>query len=71
MSFEDRVKFLKAPSVFHLCKTIIMENTKYSIGIESFPNVKDDPTYPKYVIVIVQFEGKISSQRILNIMKKY
>ena len=71
LSFQERVDFLKAPSTFNLCKTIIMQNTKHAEGLSSFPEAKNDPFYPKYVIVITQFEGKLNSQKILQIMKKF
>ena len=34
-SLSERKDFLKAPSTYHLCKTIVMENTGYD---ESFAN---------------------------------
>ena len=69
LSLQDRATFLKAPSTFHLCKTIIMQNTKHDAGLEAFPQAAADPHYHKYVCVITQFEGKLNSQKILNIMK--
>ena len=70
LTLPERVEFLKAPSTYHLCKTIIMANTCHQAGIEAFPNA-DDKHYPPYVIVITQFEEKLNSQKILNIMKNY
>ena len=32
---------------------------------------KDDPHYPRYVIVIVQYCRQISSQKVLNVAKRY
>ena len=64
LSYPDRATFLSAPSTFHLCKTIIMQNTRHEDGLASFPEAETDPTYPKYVIVITQFEAKLSSQKI-------
>ena len=43
-----------------------MQNTKHDAGLEAFP---DAANYHKYVCVITQFEGKLNSQKILNIMK--
>ena len=71
MSLDERKEFLDAPSTAHLCKTIIMQNSRHSLGVDSFPEVGDDPSYPKNVIIITQFEGKHNSNRIVNIMKKY
>ena len=52
LTLEQRVDFLKAPSTFSLCKTIVMQNSKYAVGIEAFPEAASDPTYHKNVIVI-------------------
>ena len=71
LTYEERVKQLGAESTAQLCKTIIMQNTRHNTGIASFPEAKSDPTYPKNIIVITQFEGKHNSNRIVNIMKKY
>lgn len=65
MSLEERCTFLHAPSTFHLCKTIILKNSRYQ---EEYDN---DQFYPRNVIVITQFEGKLNSQRILTYMKQW
>lgn len=52
MDLESRRQFLGAASTYALCKTIIMVNTKHDVGCDSYPEVKDDPTYPKFVIVV-------------------
>ena len=71
MSFPERVKFLGAPSVWHLCKTIILQNSHHQAGLDAFPGVKDDPTYPKHVICVVQYKSKHISQKVLTAMKKH
>ena len=38
LNYDERIRFLGAPSTYHLCKTIIMQNTKYQTGIEAFKN---------------------------------
>ena len=38
LNYKERVQFLNAPSTFHLCKTIIMQNSKYQAGVEAFPS---------------------------------
>ena len=55
LSYQDRKEFLKAPSTFSLCKTIILQNSKYD---EKYCG---DELYPRHVIVITQFEDKMSS----------
>ena len=62
---EQRANFLGAPSAEALCKTMIMENYKYQ------EECKDDPYYPRFVVVIVQFCRQISSQKVLNVAKRY
>jgi hypothetical protein len=71
VDLETRRKFFGAPSTFALCKTIVMVNSKHAAGVESFPEVAEDPFYPKYVIVITQFEAKLNCQKLLQAMKKY
>ena len=71
LSYEDRVKQLGAQSTAQLCKTIIMQNTRHETGLTSFPESKNDPSYPKNIIVMTQFEGKHNSNRIVSIMKNY
>jgi hypothetical protein len=39
--------------------------------LESFPEVAGDPSYPKHVIVITQFEAKLNAQKLLTVMKKF
>jgi hypothetical protein len=62
---KKRAKFLQAPSYECLTKTMIMVNYQYR------EENKDDPHYPRYVVVIVQYCRQISSQKVLNIAKKY
>ena len=52
MSLEERKNFLDAPSTAHLCKTIIMQNSRHQLGVDTFPDAKDDSKYPKNIIVI-------------------
>jgi hypothetical protein len=59
------MKFLGAPSIHSLCKTIVMKNSEYN------EDYKDDPHYPKFIVVIVQYSRKLISQNIAAIMKDY
>ncbi|KAI9342067.1 hypothetical protein DFJ73DRAFT_627559 [Zopfochytrium polystomum] len=61
---EKRVLRLSAPSVRHLCKTLIFENTRHAMNPGS-----DDPferTNSKYYAVVVQYAGKMNTQRLIN-----
>ena len=60
-----RAKFLGAPSFEALTKTMIMQNTYY---LEQY---KDDPHYPKYLVVIVQYCRSFNAQKLFNFAKKY
>lgn len=65
LTLEQRREFLNAPSTYHLCKTIVMENTAYD------ETAAKDPFYPKYVAVIVQYEGRMNAERVMKFMKDY
>ena len=52
---KDRMKFLGAPSIQSLCKTMIMVNYEYRESNAS------DPHYPRYLLVVVQYCRQISS----------
>jgi hypothetical protein len=63
-SFEERVKFLGAPSIEALTKTLIMVNTCY------LEDRSDDPYYLKYVVIINQFCRSINAQKVMKSVKK-
>ena len=71
LNLEERVDILGAASTDHLCKTIIMQNTRYGIGVKSFPDSADDATYPQNVIVLTQFTARLNANRLVNIMKQH
>jgi hypothetical protein len=53
---EFRRDCLQAASVDHLCKSIIMENTKAHSSVQGW----DNPNNSKYYVVIVQVGGSVS-----------
>lgn len=61
LSYEQRKQFLGCASTYSLCKTIIMQNTRYADECNKNPELVSDATYPRFVIVITQFEGKLSA----------
>lgn len=65
LTLEQRKNILGAPSTYHLCKTIIMENTAYD---ESSSN---DPYNPKYVAVIVQYEARLNAEKVMKTIRDY
>ncbi|MEW5318809.1 MAG: hypothetical protein WDW38_009996 [Sanguina aurantia] len=57
---EFRTQCLQATSVHHLCKSMIMENTRAPETVDGF----SDPNNSRYYTVIVQYTAKISSDKI-------
>ncbi|KAG2490808.1 hypothetical protein HYH03_010730 [Edaphochlamys debaryana] len=57
---EFRRECLSAPSVDHLCKSIVMENTR------AHESVKDwsDPYHSKYYCVIVQYTARLNADKL-------
>ncbi|KAI8852866.1 YbaK/aminoacyl-tRNA synthetase-associated domain-containing protein [Chytridium lagenaria] len=55
---------LGAPSIDHLCKTIIFENTRFAGDPNAF-----DPRYSKYYAVVVQYTGKLNTQKLMNYIR--
>ncbi|KAF9935447.1 hypothetical protein FBU30_000045 [Linnemannia zychae] len=57
-AFADRARVMSCPSTFHLCKSLIFENTKY----------KQDESKPidegRYWCVIVQYEGAVNVAKL-------
>lgn len=49
---EKRMQFLQAPSIYSLCKTIVMKNSAFR------EENAGDPYYPRYIMVISQYADK-------------
>jgi len=64
LTLEERKRFLGAPSTYHLCKTIILENTNWN------KEFQDEPLYYKHVAVIIQYEARLNSEKIMKFMKE-
>ena len=62
LNYTERKQILGAASEAHLCKSIIMENTHFEESIQ-------DPYYPKYICVIIQFITKINSEKVMRLVK--
>ena len=60
----ERQKFLKAHSIDHLCKTIIMKNTKFEKKLES-------KFYREFVCVIVQYTKSLNNEKLIKFLKNY
>jgi hypothetical protein len=64
-TLEERRAFLGAASIHQLCKTIILKNSDYN------EEYKEDPLYPRFIMVIVQYSKKLISPNIAAIMRNY
>ena len=59
---EERAKILGAPSTLLLCKSLLMEN-KAVVGSNK------DPTNPKYLLVVVQYEATLDVRKLANAIR--
>ncbi|KAF9586218.1 hypothetical protein BGW38_008428 [Lunasporangiospora selenospora] len=63
--FEQRIRVMAAPSTFHLCKTLVLENTKH----------RQDETKPldqdRYWCVIVQYEAAVNITKLEKAVREW
>ena len=52
LNYEQRKVFLGCASTYSLCKTIVMQNTRYADEVAKCPELAEDPSYPRFVIVV-------------------
>ncbi|KAF9916837.1 hypothetical protein BX616_002667 [Lobosporangium transversale] len=57
-SYEQRARVMGCPSTFHLCKTLIFENTKFKQ--DEAKAVDED----RYWCIIVQYEGAVNISKL-------
>ena len=66
--YEQRAKRLNAPTIDHLCKSLLFKNTKWK------PRTSEDTSlgfeHPEFILVIVQYTDKISSKKLNMAMKE-
>lgn len=63
---EFRAERLKAPSMHHLCKTMVMENTRAPEELSKI----DDPRASKYFMVLVQYTASIDTNKLGQFVHK-
>jgi prolyl-tRNA editing enzyme YbaK/EbsC (Cys-tRNA(Pro) deacylase) len=69
-SLEKRMERLSAPSIDHLCKTLLFENTKWK-PLEGQPITEVlRPEHPKYVLVVIQYTDKMSTKKLNMYMRQ-
>ena len=57
---EQRAEFLESPSTSLLCKSLLMEN-RNSDG--------SDPTNPKFVLVVIQYEASLDARKLASAIR--
>lgn len=60
---EERRDILHAPSIAHLCKTLIIENTAWD------EEYKEEPLYFRYLAVVIQYDAKLNSYNLMKYMR--
>lgn len=60
---EERQICLSAPSIHHLCKSVVFENTRWK------ENIIGDDSSVRYIMVVVQYTDKINSQKLNNYLR--
>lgn len=62
-SLAQRAKFLEAPSIHYLCKSLLLENRKVP---EDAP---DDPTNPRFLLVVLQYASILDVKKLTNTIR--
>lgn len=62
-SLEWRRECLGAPSVFHLCKSMVMENTR-AVGAPV------SPPLPRYFLVILQYAAAVHAEKLKKVLHR-
>ena len=75
LTFEQRRDLLEAPSTFHLCKTIVLQNTAWDAGLlgggASSDGSEEFPTNAQFYAVIVQYEAKLHADKVLRLVRSW
>jgi hypothetical protein len=59
-TLEQRAKYLMAPSIHYLCKSLLMENRKC---------VKEDPTNPRFFLVVLQYAATLDTLKTIQLLR--
>lgn len=68
-TLEWRRDQLGAASVEHLCKSIIMENTRFDVGERKMTPIVDGRI--KYVLVVVQYVARLHKERLIDAVRAF
>ncbi|CAI7834701.1 unnamed protein product [Closterium sp. NIES-53] len=61
-TLEARRDVLGAPSVDHLCKSIVMTNTQAPADVVDCSN----PRYSKYYVIVIQYSARLNAEKVRN-----
>jgi prolyl-tRNA editing enzyme YbaK/EbsC (Cys-tRNA(Pro) deacylase) len=64
----ERAACLRAPSVQHLCKSLLLENKKWSGAAapkEGAGGARHDPTNPRFVLVVIQYAASLDPRKLV------
>ena len=72
-NYATRARILNVPNrnTGYLCKTIIMRNKAVKQDAENSSELLNDPTYPLFIGVIIQYVTKLHSGKLSEWMKNY
>jgi prolyl-tRNA editing enzyme YbaK/EbsC (Cys-tRNA(Pro) deacylase) len=59
----QRAVALGAPSIYQLCKALLMDNKKVPA------DQPHDPTNPKFVLVVLQYAATMDNQKLVNVVR--
>ncbi|XP_058104546.1 uncharacterized protein LOC131248318 isoform X2 [Magnolia sinica] len=63
-SVEDRREILSAPTVDHLCKSIVLVNTQAHASVSDCSN----PNNSKYYVVVIQYTARLNAENVKNFL---
>jgi len=67
-SLQERAKLLGVPSTYYLCKSLLLENKKYTSD-NNIKGMKNDSTNPRYVMVMLQYEATLDNRKLINAIR--
>jgi prolyl-tRNA editing enzyme YbaK/EbsC (Cys-tRNA(Pro) deacylase) len=66
-SLEQRAKFLNAPSIHYLCKSLLLENRK--APEDTAVTTAPDPTNPRFLLVVLQYASVLDVKKLTNAIR--
>ncbi|ERM94062.1 hypothetical protein AMTR_s00010p00069750 [Amborella trichopoda] len=63
-SLEERRDIVGAPSIDHLCKSIVLTNTQAHASVTDC----SDPKNSKYYVVVIQYTARLNAENVKNFL---